>query len=423
MPMLKRFVEFLKSLLILALITSAIYLTYYAWSTSIGTGGDLLAYLKGEAPKVPASYAAYEEYSSVQTLLTPLSAVVHTENGLCTVPGSDVKLLFERTRTALNDALTTASPAEQVTAADWNKARSGSMVLYDFVGEIPLDTLAILAGGSQSGFSDMTLLMLAASDDSTVTLYWQTAAKEHYRATTTADAAPLLTALLAYPADGSMFLADTAITTLPRYGATMTATPIVDVTLPTDSSRVISTVLEALGFNSYTTKAYPESDTVRVYVEELNTMRLSETSTVRYYSPASDTGVRTAPIGLRKAGLIADAYDICASAVASHLGDTQLYLIKTYTDEATGRFVVLFGIHADSIPVAIDGSYIASFEYCGQNLVTANLQLAEYRRTLSDELLLPAQQAYASVGNRGNMTLRYVSDKDGIFRLNWYLID
>ena len=429
MPMLKRFVEFVKSLLILALIASAVYLTYHAWSVSIGTGGDLLAYLRGEEPQLPASYTEYEEYNSLQSILMPLSAVVRSENGMYTVSSaSDTAALFERTRPAFNEALTAAKAPEVIDAYAWRQLLLGSMVLYDFVGEIPLDVAATLAGGSAVPFPSVTKLVLAAADDGTVTMGYCTADDVFYRCVTAADASALYTTLLSYPADGSGFLFENGFnttcltTTFARTGAVLQASPVLDTTVSTEASRITGTVLEALGFNSYITKAYPESDTVRVYVEEFNTMRLSDNGKIRYYSPTADTGAKTMPEGLRKAGLLADAHEICNRAVAASLGDVSPYLIKTYTDETTGRFVVLFGIHADGIPAAVDGGYIASFEYCGQDLVTADLTLASYTLTPTEERLLPIKQAYAAVGGTGEIVPRYVGE-DGRYSLGWYLVE
>jgi len=426
--MMKRLLEFFKSLLILALIASAFFLTYQAWSMSIGTSGNLDALFRGGEPEVPDSYTEYEEYSSVLTLLTPIQAIVRNEEGLCTLPdaGSAVAL-FERTRTTLQEALTTAKDTERIALSQWKDALNRTMVLYNFEAAVPLDCISVISTGLEASFPDVVRLILEASDSGMVTLYFEDVYGAYLRCETDTSASSLYAMLLDYTPDGSVFLfeinasADSFVTTLPRTGVVLEKTTVLTHSLSTDSNRMIANVLEAYGFNSYTTKAYPETNTTRVYVEELNTMRLSDDGTVRFYAPEMDTGERTEPGSFQKAGILADAFDICRQAFGNSLSDAQIYLIKTYTDKETGRFVVLFGAHVDGVPIVTQPGYIASFEYCGSQLAVSDCYLHGYSKSEISDPLLPAEQAYASLTGWGDLALRYV-EEDGRYVLDWYEI-
>ncbi len=421
--MMKKLLEFTKSLLILGLIVSAVYLTYVAWSLSIGTSGDLNTLLSGqEESPLPPAYTEYEEVSSALTLLTPLEAVVRSDAGLCSVSGSDqTGLLFDRVRDTLGEALTTLKDRTPMSDDDWIEALSGKMVCFDFKNETPLDLISVLSGGIEGQYPDIVRLLLTSDADGSVLLCYETPDGAKIKCVTDADGAFLNTVFADYPADGSQFLYEaglktaSTVTTLRRGSALVT-----ERRLPSAAS-VSTVVLEALGFNSYTTKAYPETDTVRVYVEELNTMRLSTDGTVRYYAPGADTGIYTAPLGLKRAALLADAYDICKKATSTTLGDVSLYLIKAYTDETTGRFVVLLGVHAAGVPVVTETGYTASFSYSGTELVSAELHLRQYEYTAGDALLLPALQAAAAMDPGTTLSLRYAGE-NGAYALGWYAV-
>ena len=416
--------ESLKTLLIFALLISAVYLTNRAWSYTMGASAwDLL--WKSE---VPTAYTQYEEYTYIRSLLTPLRAVVRNETGLCTLTESNaVAGLYERTQAVLNEALVTAQPAEEIAYTQWKQALASYMVLYDYEGNVPLDCIGLLAGtGSMVQYPNIRYLLLQIEADTTVSLYYQTEEGTYYRSRTEAASAYLYPELLSCTGDGSVFLYEM----LPGNACFVTGAGTETVKLTgtsvlgegSDKDRVLATVLESLGFNAYLTKAYPEADATRVYVEELDTLRVSNDGKLRFYSPTADTGEVTEPNVLEKTDLLARSAKIVQQALSPYLGDAKLFLRTVYTDETSGRFVLLFGISVNGVVVECEDGYVASLEFCGRELVAADMKLLSFRLTEETEQILPLRQAYAAAGNAGEMALRYTQSEDGTYLADWYLV-
>ncbi len=425
---MNRLSEFSKTVLIVLLTVSAVFLTGRTWLTAVGSNGDWRTLFNKDTVNLPVAYNEYEEINSVITLLTPLRASVRSESGFCTLPNaSAVSGLFERTRVSMNEALSTASDVQTVDVTEWRKALDRDMVFYDFEGYIPLDALALLGTGTSVEFPSVRYLVLSAEDDESVSIYCKDKDGSYLRYTTEAQASHLRSVLTGYEADGSEFVykkipsADTMLTTASYTDGTLAREGVITDISSADTNRMISVILENLGFNSYTTKAYPETDTSRVYVEDLDTLRVSLDGTLQFYAPSADNGTYTAPTGLDKANILADAATILRNAVGLYLGDASAYLIDCYTDQATGRFVLLFGIHSDGVPVKTEKGYAASLEYCGNVVTVGDMRIATYRKTDGTAPLLPAVQAYAAMKDGGELGLRYVYGETA-YSKNWYRI-
>ncbi len=420
--------EFSKTVLIVLLTVSAIFLTGRTWLTAVGSNGDWRTLFNKDTVNLPVAYNEYEEINSVITLLTPLRATVKSESGFCTLPNANaVSGLFERTRVSMNEALSTAKDMQTVDKNAWRRALDGDMVFYDFEGYIPLDALALLGTGTSVEFPSVRYLVLSADDDGTVSVYCKDKEGNYLRFATEAQATNLRAILTGYPGDGSEFVyktipsADTMLTTAPYTDGTLARESVITDISSSDTNRMISVILEDLGFNSYTTKAYPETDTTRVYVEDLDTLRVSSDGTLQFYAPSADNGTYTAPTGLDKANILADGATILRNAVGIYSGDASVYLIDCYTDSQTGRFVLLFGIHSDGVPVKTEKGYAARLEYCGNVVTSGDMRIAAYKKTDGTAPLLPAVQAYAAMKDGGELGLRYVYGETA-YSKNWYRI-
>lgn len=190
-----------------------------------------------------------------------------------------------------------------------------------------------------------------------------------------------------------------------------------------DADRVIDTLLTAFDCNPYTTNSYTEADGARVYVEQLRTMRVYEDGRVSYYAPEADIAGGTTPDSEEQTALIGEAGRLVEQAIAPNIGDAGVYLVRSYMNTETGRFVVLFGCEVGGVPVLYDEGYLMRAEFINGVLVTADLRLDGYRRAGVGNYLLPEIQALAAAASEGAMSsfgLYYLMQDETLLNADWY---
>ncbi len=419
------------NLVCLALVASALVLTYEIWSHIMGQSGwGLLLRAFGAGEEETAVYSGYEELSYAVSAITPLRCAVRPGEGeglYGTQDRETASACFERFGALLAEALETAEKPESASREDWEKALSGTMLFLDLGGRVPVATLAQLLGAEvdETLSAEGRMIVLALRDGEAV-LYTAGGSGEILHARTQADADYLATLAAEYAGNGFRFAheagaaagEDTLLLTPETSVAELEAYNALETASEADSDRIVSGILENLGFNAYMSGAYSESDGTRVYVEEERTLRVSPDGRI-LYEDSGDAAEGTQTLSQEeKTACIADASRMASRLLSAYLGDARLFLLEAGTD-SDGLFRVSFGAECGGIRILTQRGAMAEFFFDGTQLRRASAQLHGYRRTGGSTEIIPALQALAAAQSTKGFGLYYLAADSGI-RAGWY---
>ncbi|MEA4824379.1 MAG: hypothetical protein VB111_09740 [Clostridiaceae bacterium] len=414
----------LKNFTCVALLCTAIALTYAVWSYTMGVSGTgLLLRAFGIGEQTATLNTGYEEMSYAVRAVTPLNCAVRADQsaGLYgTTDRETSSACFERMGAVLAEALATAEEPVLATSYQWRDALSGTMVFMDFGGRVPLAALARLLGArAPESLTDAARYVVLSIEESEegrrAALYYKSDDRTILRCQTDADADYLIALSSDLRANGYRFayeegLADarevlllTPQTTAPE----ITAYNVLLTAAESDYDRIMEDVLEGFGFNAYMPRVYNESDGTRVYVEEERTLRVSGDGRIAYYDPLAAGAEVYMPDEEEQTACIAEASRLASGILASYIGDAELFLLDASYDEESELFIVRFGAECGSIRILTARTATATCEFRGGELSAANLELVTYRRTGVNTAIIPATQALAAAPYTGGFGLYY----------------
>lgn len=427
----------LKDIACVALLCTAIALTYAVWSYTMGVSGiGLLLRAFGVEEQTAALYPGYEELSYAVRAVTPLGCAVRADQnaGLYgTTDRETSSACFERMGAVLAEALATAEEPSLATSYQWRDALSGTMVFMDFGGRVPLAALARLLGAqAPESLTDAARYVVLSIEESEegrrAALYYKSDGRTILRCQTDADADYLIALVSDMLANGYHFayeegLADarevlllTPRTTVPE----ITAHNVLVTAAESDYDRIMEDVLKGFGFNAYMPRVYNESDGTRVYVEEERTLRVSSDGRIAYYDPLAAGKEAYMPDEEEQTARIAEAARLASGILASYAGDAELFLLDASYDEESELFIVRFGAECGSIRILTERTATATCEFRGGELCAANLELVTYRLTGANTAIIPATQALAAAPYTEGFGLYYRAGKNRV-DAGWYV--
>lgn len=431
-----------KNTAILLLSILLLVLTFITWFGKMLPGnasrrqamGEFFGGIFGQEDSAQELYVDYEAYEYTMRMLAPVQAAVRGGDGMSLLTGRDqVRTLFEQSGTVLTGAFESASEPKLVPQHIWRSYLSGQHLFYDFLGELPLDVLAAAFDTQSQRFDGRTARYLVlAADTEGVHLLFQTAEGKAYAAETSVGIGELTAffeeygagdAQYAYEMEHFSHLPDEFISVPHRsVPAVYMQSPLVSESTSATGERIIQMVLAGFGYNPYLTGGYLESDYTRVYVEELETLRIAADGKLSYLSPG-DEGNTEFPDVERRLWIVNHAASLLDRVLSDVIGDMSLYLQDVSYEEETGRTVVNFGCCVDGIPMVQDDGYFARLEYDGERLCAAYLTLQSFLRLQQTDLLLPDEQAAAAaVGDCAVFELRYQKNRQGEYHAGWYYV-
>ena len=412
-PRRNRGLERLKSLLILLLSLSALYLT-------------LLALVPNRASASPAAlaealsallYPQQSQSTPTAGTQTPLTAAAQPVR-MAVYDGSqrfalqydtaNVDRLYDSLGILLGEALASASAPEQVAEAEWRAALRSPGVWFDFLGSIPLDTLCAWTG---EGVYNRALtgaarqLAVALEPDQQVALYYHNETDGlYYTCQTSVAFDNHMDALISgYGSNGVSFAFElgeaNGYSGLDPYVLISSAALAPQIyraanPLATLDESVIEEVQTALSFH---TSYYPIPEGIRIR-EGQETLELGSDGQVSY-TIAEGTQSRY-PLETALAGgtteLIEATYSLAAGTVGRYCGSARLYLMGL--EESAEGLEVRYGycLNGSAVNLADEGC-AARFLVKNGQLAGFTLTFRRYEESGQTSLVLPERQAAAAL--------------------------
>ncbi|MCD8355022.1 MAG: hypothetical protein LUE11_00405 [Clostridia bacterium] len=334
---------------------------------------------------------------------------------------------YEATADIWAQALEHAAEPSAVRMEDYRSALTRNLLLMEYDGSIPVHILAGWLGCSVTDALEECALgtaVLCSGENNSFALYFRDSRNgKLWCAQTSVDTEAFDAAAKQFDPNGCVLAADEEDSTVSPdllYFCDSAAFDVVSFGTYTGADGM-DTLLEAFGMHAEVAQqnAY-NTDGMTVYVSGSNTIRLASDGSMVYEGTGvsvnaahgHDRLMQYVQTGYKLTGEALEAID-CGAAPA---------LIRAYTDEDSGRYIVVYGIQVNGVPVdnAVTG-YFARYEFARGMLVHANLALRTCQTTGETVAVMPEKQAAASQPFDADMrlSLRYVDEAKGTGSHTW----
>lgn len=410
--MTKRIVELCKTLLLICLTVSALYLTYLS---NIGADffapvSRLASVLAGRASEDGVSAAAVTPSEASR----PTAMAVRNDIGLCGIMYSDEDLDYSYGTLGryLGEALATAQEPAEITEEKWRQALLTSGVYYRFPSPVPISALAQWLGAGYSGGDYASGSFCLCAEDGSAALYFRSGTG-FYRCATGVRTDYLTGLLTRYVPNAAGFAFELSSAS-PAYGkcdpysllpaASSVSLPEVTAVNPLNDKEKKNGVITALGFNPYTASGYTDPDTgVLIFVENSATISIGASGLVTYLNTA-DTAEASRFQVYSKGDSPADAELIetaraAVSEVSTGGGAAGLRLSGYTRNEDI--CVVNFSYYINGLKIRSSSDYAARVVIRGGVVSELSLMQREYSVSESGYIsLLPPLHAAAAIASQ-----------------------
>jgi len=393
-----RLVEWGKSLLIVLLAISALYLlgqTQLAGKIEDSVQGlfDRNTSSKQEKP--------ISQTSSMK--LNPMRLAVFQDGRRFGVQydKTEADAAFSTLSTLLSEALSSAGVPEKISEVDWRNALCSTGIYVDFLYTLPMNILARQLGDGQENpaLSGSARRICLAADGEDVSLFYKDETDGAYYAskTTLSRSFHLDAAVSDWVPNGALFAFEVPNMDILEPYTLLTETPqpavcAAENPLLTDSTRV-QELLTALTFTSQ----YEELDPVQggQIVEGNDTLRLSEDGVITFHTiDDSDSRFILSEHDVRNT--VAYVQTIVEATAGKWCGQADICLAKV--EETAEKTIITFQYCINGIPVVQPGmGAAAQFSVASGVITDFSLRLRTYSQTGENSLVLPEVQATAAM--------------------------
>lgn len=396
----RRWVEAFKTLLIVLLSLSALFLLYMS---PLVQGSGLSSLVQGN---LTADTDNTVSSTGLTTAAIPARMAVGSDMGFYGVQydQSSVDALFSLAGPLLGEALSAAKAPSTLSRSQWQERLSGTCVYFDFTAPIPLASLCswLKEGASNPNLTESARLVLLAQEaDGTLSLAFHSEKDDSYICFETGlDGELHLAPILSSVTPNSAFFAfednslpdivsdHTLFTSEELSPAIYTST----TPLLLSDSALTSQLLSALSFAEQNRATVSEGV---LYVDGEDTLRLSSDGYVEYTS--SGSGKYPAAAGID--GAVEAAWALAEQTLSPLCGSARLYLMSAAANEETDdAYTITFGYLLNGAVVNLSGQgWAARFHVQGGSILDFTLCARTYTATEQTKLLLPADKAAAAL--------------------------
>ena len=406
-----RGIERLKTMLIVLLSLSAVYLTGLALvqnrvaSSSQGALGGLLSLLQ---PQQSAADPAGEEAGQLTAAARPVRIAVYDGTSRYAVQYNTAQTdkLYDSLSLLLGEALTSAKSPASIPESRYQAALQSPGVWFDFLGDIPMGTLCAWTGeGSiNSALSGSARQMAVALMGESVQLFYHNETDGLYYACQTAVVYENHMDLLVsgYGGNGAAFVfelgADSGYAGLDPYvliSAAAQTPPVYRASNPLAGldDALIEELQRSLSFQ---TSYYAIPNGIRIR-EGQETLEISDSGTVSY--TAAEGAATRYPVGEELSGdvteLIETTRRMAADTVGRYCAAARLYLMGVEPTEEGVE--VHYGYSLSGAQVELSGGPAASFTVEEGQITAFTLRFRRYEETGQTSLVMSERMAAAAM--------------------------
>ena len=386
---MKKFKEPLKTLLILLLICSAVFM---AWK------GNLFAafFPVREPPASPAPESSEQSYTAAAL---PLAAAVTGPGGLSCGVKYDAEAmaeLFEGFSAVLSEALGSAEAPEAIGRFTWQDRLQEESLFLDYGFPLPISALAAWVGveAPWAGSERFSAFLLDNNGEGAVRLSYHAGDGHYFQCDTAASWATLRSQLEGYRPNGASFAfrlpalhdCDSFLLVLEQLPAVYSAH------ISAAGSEAAGACGELFGINLGGQSRYTEADGTLVYPGENGVLRLYPDGSIGYTSTGD--GRRAAS----PAEQIEMARKLLETIHAAFAGEESLALRSAEFDEA-GDLSLSFCYMLGGLRLDMAAGSAASAVWKGGALSELTIRPCSCRRAEAAGALLPEMQAAAAAGS------------------------
>lgn len=386
----KRFKEPLKSLLIVLLTASAIFL--------MGKSGAFSMLLREYGQLTPVSPAA-DSVLSYSPAALPTEAAITGPNGLCyglKYDSGALQSLYEELSAYLGEAIGSAETPVRMSEKSWLALLEGTSLYLDYDCALPVSALAAWLGVESAWEGSLRTLILSEGEDGSVLLSFQNASGVCRKSETAASWEGLWERLGAYLPNGAGFARGWAslsdcdpsmlvLEHLPEKHA---------ITASGAQEAAAGLLAERSGVNLSSQNRYTEPDGTVVYPGESGVIRLYGSGGLRYSASegASLAEADSVPAMVERSRALLEALHGAAA------GDELLRFRADTLRDGSGS--VDFDWYCEGIPIRCADGAAAQVGWTDGRLTELYFLPRTYHVTDETVELLPEKQAAAAAGSR-----------------------
>ena len=421
----KRLIERIKSLLIVLLSCSAVFLVLRTQASIAGSGERQEAYAAGESG--PAST------EDPGAMARPLRMAAAIQRGSEVVrygvqydqAGTDE--LYQQAYSLLVEALSSAGEPREISEEAWRQALSSAPGLYfDWQGEIPLTVLnGWLSVDNQTLAGAVRRMVLTAVEGRVLLYSWDESAGQGWACPCDViSAGRLAEAVGALQENGAIFAFEGEdYLSLSPYTMVLLQPPVPAVysaSNPVAGEDSLRALQETLGF--------PENSVSYTAAGELvlrsrnDTLHMAEDGQVSYEAAAEGSDrYRLAGTGVYEA--VEGCRQLAQQTLGQSCGEASLYLMSA-EEAGEGSWQVEFGYQLDGVQVRLDRDGWAARFLVEQGQITEfQLRFRSYADSGTTSVVLPERQAMAAMEAKGHggeeLLLVYLDSGEELVSASW----
>lgn len=408
----RRGVETLKSILIVLLSLSAIYLALLTLNYSKVSWAPLQSVLSLFGKQTEQTEA--DPFTPGQTSISPRPVRISVCDGVDRFASQydtqQTDQLFDELAILLTEGLAGASAPQEISEEAWRQALQAPGVWFDFLGTLPLDALYawLGEGGVNPALTHSARQMaVALNEDGQVCLYYHNEADGLYYAcaTTVVYEGHMDILVSGYGSNGISFVFELeekrgyeGLDPYVLLSADPLHPPVYHASNPLGevNDAMVSELQQAVSFQPQSNSVYPVANGIRIR-EGRETLEISRDGTAIYHAGDSDSFRYPISEDGGVLALIETTWQLAADTVGRLCGDARLYLMGV-EKLADGSMQVCYGYSLNGADVALpDSACAAEFIVQSGQITDYALYFRSYESTGQTSLVMRELQAAAAL--------------------------
>ncbi|MGI6578137.1 MAG: hypothetical protein ACOX1Q_09030 [Eubacteriales bacterium] len=435
-----RFKETAKTIIIILLLISALWLTVMTWvyEPSIlpvkfyEKAGKLLSFIGIDIPG--AVTIETRRVHDLREAASPVRCAITLNEGRygAEYDNTLVTQVVDRTKRLIGEAIGSASEPTEISVNEWRAALGRTGIYYDYFEDIPLSAIALWQNFEPSPhITGSARHLILSVDDDVVGFYFTAGENRKYLYSKTAvNPSDIAEVLTGYSPNGCVFAFENEkLAPKPMDELFLFKRPPIRVASASrlsheniDFNELLKTFGMSLSSNRYT----QSRDNTVVAVDGPRTLTLSEKGDL-VYSDTEEGQTEGYVIYVSKsseAEIIENIRLLSEQTAGLRCGDASLRLSRFEYDKDKNEYTVGFDYFLDGVPVFLSNSSdAATFRIRGGVLVYAHVQLRSF--VLEDETFrpLPLETAIVLAGEGADSGLCYAEkdgDSTGRLEIKWF---